>query len=350
MSQTDAANSEEKPKKSRWRTLRVFVLNTGGAVGRRIKQWSGKQFVYVAAALWVMGTSVRFSVRDSFTLTSPIFYATPVPCLLAAGIFVAYRWQTRRFLRATLFTILVVQAALWLHSTFSFLEEPDLEVTNTKRILLWNTYHGELGYQRVARDIASSNCDFAAIIETGETGQDIDHWKRLLPEYEAITVGATMALFVKSKGERVQAELIHQDSISGVCRYRVLEIHDSGQLWRLLMIDIQSNPLMFRRPAFKRLAELAEQYSDAPLIIAGDFNTPVDSVHADLLREQMTNAWESVGNGYRETWPTFLPIFVLDQLWGNDKIDWQRCWCNAKWSSDHRQVIAEFSIIDREGK
>jgi len=101
---------------------------------------------------------------------------------------------------------------------------------------------------------------------------------------------------------------------------------------------------MFRRAVFETLDSIAARNSDLPLLVVGDFNTPLDSVHVDLLRSDLTNAFESSGTGYRETWPVILPVLSLDQIWGNSGIRWHRSWCESSLRSDHRRVVAEFSI------
>ncbi len=94
------------------------------------------------------------------------------------------------------------------------------------------------------------------------------------------------------------------------------------------------------------MQRLFDRHSNMPFILAGDFNTPPDSVFMDLLRETGSNAFEQSGEGFRETWPVFAPLLTLDQIWGNRQIKWHRC--RQLWSlrSDHRPVVAEFEILD----
>ena len=110
-------------------------------------------------------------------------------------------------------------------------------------------------------------------------------------------------------------------------------------------MDVKSDPLMFRKPAFDRLAKLAGELSDQPLIVAADFNTPINSVWVDLLRSRLTNSFEAAGEGYRETWPTFFPVLCLDQVWANDRVLWRRSRHGWSLRSDHRSVTAEFSVV-----
>ena len=111
----------------------------------------------------------------------------------------------------------------------------------------------------------------------------------------------------------------------------------------LIVIDVRSDPRFSREPAFDRIEELVTQYSDRPLIIAGDFNTPLESIYLARLRQRMQNAFEARGSGLRDTWPVLLPVLSLDQVWANDRVDWHRCEHGWSLSSDHRPVLATFS-------
>jgi vancomycin resistance protein VanJ len=87
---------------------------------------------------------------------------------------------------------------------------------------------------------------------------------------------------------------------------------------------------------------LADSLSDRPLIIAGDFNTPRDSVLFDPMRTHHSNAWEKAGSRGADTWPWPVPVLSLDQVWSNQWLKPLRCQTAGNWRSDHLWIEAEF--------
>jgi len=298
---------------------------------------------WVAGVIWLVGSAVRWSIRDASPVTGPVFYALPVPLLLVAGWWCIRRVRRSGRRRVTLVAaaVMAIQAIAWGFSVFGWNAGHEDEST---RLLFWNVCRGNLGYDAIAREINAVDPDIVALGEATRQGQDSRFWKTALPGYSATCLGAGMTLLVRNRAEPVEVEIIEKGHVPGECRYRVVTLGRGKQRLGLLIADIKSSPLMFRRSAFERLDSIAARNSDLPLLVVGDFNTPLDSVHVDLLRADLTNAFESSGTGYRETWPVILPVLSLDQIWGNSGIRWHRCWRESSLRSDHRRVVAEFSI------
>ena len=108
----------------------------------------------------------------------------------------------------------------------------------------------------------------------------------------------------------------------------------------VLMVDIRSNPLLSRRKAIEQVLALTDADMSNSVLVLGDFNTPADSVHFDLLRDrQFTGAFESHGQGYSATWPVPLPLVQIDHVWANRHVEITHC--RHLWSakSDHRPVL-----------
>ena len=110
---------------------------------------------------------------------------------------------------------------------------------------------------------------------------------------------------------------------------------------------MHSSPLYQRGGPLAVIAEVAEAAADRPLLVLGDFNTPLDSAHLAPLRRIHENAFESVGAGYRPTWPAPLPLLALDQVWGNERLRFDRCRHGWSTCSDHRPVVTEVTILPK---
>jgi endonuclease/exonuclease/phosphatase (EEP) superfamily protein YafD len=205
---------------------------------------------------------------------------------------------------------------------------------------------GNFGYDATARELVDLNADVIALVEATEQAEYPEFWTSRIPGYSATRLGSGMMVLCRGEILGVQpGNVTVLEEPEAVCRYRIISLRVDGILMRVLLMDVKSHPLMFRKPAFVRLAELADELTDQPLIVAADFNTPINSVWVDRLRSRLTNSFEAAGEGYRETWPTLLPVLCLDQVWGNDRVTWHRS--RRGWSirSDHRSVTTDFSLV-----
>jgi endonuclease/exonuclease/phosphatase (EEP) superfamily protein YafD len=119
-----------------------------------------------------------------------------------------------------------------------------------------------------------------------------------------------------------------------------------GKTFVVFLVDLSSNPLLDRGTVLFELAQHVRRCGTEPLIVMGDFNTPPDSVHFRDLRAQMTLAHQRSGSGYAPTWPLPLPVLQIDQIWTNPKVSVTLSRGGWSWLSDHRAIVADFSIED----
>ena len=290
-------------------------------------------------AVWILATVIRLTVRDRVPYAATIFYATPPPLLVVLALFVGLRLRRQKWSRVARVVGIggVIQLVAWGWVAFrGELPEPPDE---SLRIVFWNVSRGDFDYEEVAKQIATFDADIVTMTEAIGRGQAPDFWRAACPEYTPLPLSSGMTLLVRG-----DATLIEHDRAGLVCRWRVADVSVRGQSLQVAVVDFTSNPILFRRPGFDALGDLFERRGDEPLILTGDFNTPIDSAVTSSLRQQARNAFEQSGEGFRETWPVFLPLMKLDQIWGNRQIQWKRC--RHLWSlhSDHRPVVAEFQI------
>lgn len=289
--------------------------------------------------IWILATGIRWTVRDRVPYLATVFYALPPPLLVVLALFVGLRLRRSGRIRGArvVAAVGVLQLVLW--SSAAFRGEQPVPSDDSLRFVFWNVSRGDFGYENVARLIAEFDADIVTMTEAIGRGQAPDFWRVACPEYTPLPLSSGMTLLVRG-----DATLVEHDRAGPVCRWRVADVSVRGRSLKVGVVDFTSNPILFREPGFLALAKLFERHTGEPFILAGDFNTPIDSAVAGSLRERATNAYEQSGEGFRETWPVFLPLMKLDQIWGNANIDWHRC--RHLWSlrSDHRPVVAEFEI------
>jgi endonuclease/exonuclease/phosphatase (EEP) superfamily protein YafD len=292
-------------------------------------------------SVWTLGTFLRMTIRDRYPIpfSGAVFYGTPLPLLFAVAVFVALR--TWRFGWRRIPPIVAVggllQLSFWLATVFEDArpEPPGASL----RIAFWNVSHGNFSYEAVAREIVAMNADVVTLTEAIGDGQKLAFWKRHCPGYSVLTPGAGIVFLVRG-----DVGLLERNRATNVCEWRTAEVTTKGACFKVAVVDFAARPSRYRKPGFEAMRRLLNNHASEPFILAGDFNTPPESVFMDLLRSAASNAFEQSGEGFRETWPVFAPLLTLDQLWGNEQIKWHRC--RHLWSlrSDHRPVVAEFEI------
>jgi endonuclease/exonuclease/phosphatase (EEP) superfamily protein YafD len=130
---------------------------------------------------------------------------------------------------------------------------------------------------------------------------------------------------------------------TGGC-YKQVRLEVGSGVLHVFLVDIPSDPLLYRRQPLEELAEVASQFNAEPVVMMGDFNTPADSLHFNALRNSFSHAFELHGDGYAATWPLPLPVLQLDHIWANRRVDVSRCIAGWSSSSDHRPVMAWIRI------
>lgn len=125
--------------------------------------------------------------------------------------------------------------------------------------------------------------------------------------------------------------------------YEAIELWVSGQPITILFCDFASDLASPRRRHIEKLHEVLKSLN-GPVMFVGDLNTPVDSRYFDPIRDSCCSAFEVSGHGLHTTWPMPLPVIAIDHLWGNRQILFQRTQILWTTCSDHRPVIADFSV------
>lgn len=311
-----------------------------------VRRIAWRSVVCITAVAWTLGTLLWLTVQDAVPILSAIYYALPLPVLMFAGLVVCaelHRRGTHRRLMAMCLGILVVQMLCW--GTQAFRSGVEMPTEQAYRFVFWNVCRGYFGYDGIAQELRDSGADIIALVESTEEAEFPEFWTVRLPDYTAVRLGSGMMILCRGEIIGMQPGNVTVDAYpEAVCRYRIVSLMVDDQPLRVLLMDVKSHPLMVREPAFSRLQALAGQLSDQPLIVAADFNTPINSVWVDQLRSQLTNSFEQAGQGYRETWPTLLPVLCLDQVWGNRRVTFQRSRHGWSLRSDHRSITTEFSV------
>jgi len=210
------------------------------------------------------------------------------------------------------------------------------------RVLVWNTAGHALERSGVVEQIRRTNPDIIAMNEAGPaTEERIAQYAAAFPGYNVSTIYHGMMLI--TRGELIEHEC---GILANRAWYKHTSVLVAGTRVNIIQPDIRSNPFYSRAAAMQTLTRLACSMSNEPTIIAGDFNTPSDSIHLRGLRQDFVNAFEAAGNGHYATWPIPCPVLAIDQAWVSRPLRVTRCELAWTWKSDHQPLIFDIQLMN----
>ncbi|MBX3444167.1 MAG: endonuclease/exonuclease/phosphatase family protein [Planctomyces sp.] len=300
-----------------------------------------------AAALLLLaaGLIVRSTVQDSLPGTGVIYYATPWSVLAIVALLAAKFAQLRsRRLECRLLFATSLGCALAWHSSSWQIRDPGTAQTEV-RVATWNVAHGSLGLRELVEHLATMRPDIAVLVEADPADEDVRGiCKAAFPEHHVSILGAGLVLISRWPAGEAKAYRLGSPKVDS--RLRELDVETPWGPWTIFAVDLGSDPLYFRRPTFELLAEHLDRRRGQPMIVAGDFNTPLDSTNFRMLRTRgLRELFLSSGNGYTPTWPVPAPVLSLDQIWVSETLSPVRCERHWHWRSDHAAVVGVISPL-----
>ncbi len=298
------------------------------------------------ALTWVVGGSVvRLTVRDDWDPTAVLYYASPPEVLAGVAVLLAIvRWRGKRqraaCLAAGLIWASVALGSSWRASESATAPSPTAPLI---RFGYWNVSGAPRGWKRVASTVRRWSDDLVLLTEALDTPtrHRSAHASRF-PGYRLLPLGQELVLLTRN----ARVTPIESLALDAGGSADVLDIAVRGVTFRLVAVDLGCNPLRSRRRDFDSLrALMARQPAGLPVVVAGDFNTPADSVLFRPFSSGWRSAFDTAGDGWGRSWPVVCPVLDLDQAWGNPLVHWETCHLRSSTLSDHRALRAKFWVV-----
>lgn len=318
-------------------------------------EWMLKPLTIVLSIGWVLAVIVRLTVRDSGgTVSTLIYYISPLILLSAGAVLISVLTIWIRWYRlALIWLCLSLLTGVWCqqkqfqnHVIVS--QSPDTELFPL-RVLFWNIGDRVWDVENMVREVKRVDADLVAFVEAESyTEGDQEFWKTTFPEYPCQESQAGFLLLSRlpcaSRGSGSLGRMGRYLKVSLIPDERQTRHNDIPVRMTACLVDINSDVLRSRQEALQKLADQVAKTGRQPVLILGDFNTPVDSVHFQPLRKLCRNTFEEAGIGYNATWPLPLPVLNLDGIWVNPFFRVKSCENLWTWYSDHRPVVADLLL------
>jgi endonuclease/exonuclease/phosphatase (EEP) superfamily protein YafD len=343
----------------------------------RVRRVLGISAPLLLSAFLLLSLLLRFTVRDrGSAFWAQWFYATPPPVLAGLVLLATAWWAVRRRWRLAVPALVLglaglgwTYAVMWAHppaaAHFVTSAAPGSRPASPRvyRLLSWNVAHGYCGWDNIAARIRDTNADIVALVEafhfTNKAGltrdaayeanrvlmeQQAAYWHTQLPEYAVFPAISGLTLLARCEARSVRPGMLGWDNWTAFGHYLDGEFRLGTQTIHVIAIDIGNAPERSRAAPLAALDNVVAEHADAPLVVVGDFNTPVDSVYLETMRNVCGNAFAEAGRGYAASWPSFLPLLTIDQVWHNAGVEIRHCELGWTRLSDHRPVVTEFLL------
>lgn len=311
-------------------------------------------------ALASLGLLVRCTIRDRWLVSGWIYYATP-PVILLALLLVTVLlvwaipgYPRRRSRSATTSSFHLPRWVVWLLACVFLgsswqlrsslcLNSPAPSKPEDIRFVFWNVYRGTLGWSRVFEELKDIDADVMVLAEATKSADShvAEELRVQFPSHNFRLLHRGMVILSRLDVHPIASA---QDDLGA---WERLELKtEADRRVQLLLADLPSDLLLHRDGPIGLVVRESKQVQ-GPALIAGDFNTPVDSVFLAPLRDQFRSAFEESGTGIHVTWPFPFPALAIDHLWGNSQIEFVNTTLRRSLKSDHCAIVTEFRVTDR---
>ncbi len=303
------------------------------------------------ALMVLVSQLIRLTIRDQPGWLAIWFYATPpalllLVSLLTAGLLRQILWgRYRTFLSRTcrwLLLLAIAASTIRVVATEFAWRSPASQPTDSPfRLLYWNIGHGAWGWDAIFDELAHSNADLIALVETGSWANSLpkEEWTRRLPDYQAVHCGNHKILLAKNGYLKAWPE-----EMTVNCSWYSMEKEYQGSSISVAVVDIYARPDFDRLSAADKMLSNATKYAGKPFVLVGDFNTPPDSRAFDSWAKTLHPLLSEARGSWLPTWPVPLPVLQLDQAWATPEIALVSAHIGWSLASDHRPILLELSL------
>lgn len=230
------------------------------------------------------------------------------------------------------------------------------------RVMTYNIHQGRAGVEHIVKEIREENPDVVCLQEANVFGA----WQQLTP-----------SLKKSLSGYRV----IHYDEIAIASRYPVVKwsmfplrrqgarrvaieavINTRGRNVTIINVHLMTSPVgesimthdsttksYLKKTAdvrFEQVGEIIKRSSQtkAPLIIAGDFNTPPRGLLYTQLTSKYMDSFSKVGRGFGYTFRADYPVVRIDYVFTANGAYARNAYVPKALASDHRPMVADIII------
>jgi len=293
-----------------------------------------KQYKAYSLGLYVFLIFIHFVIKDRLFPFSIIFYASPLILIILFGYFILYFFRKPKI---KAIPILLLQFALCYHwfNNYYFTQIPKTP-PQTNSILFWNVAKKkQLPIPTIIDYTKNSKCNIIALIEASHVKKyDLDNLNINLPNYHIEKLKGDMLFGVKGTIDSIIYKYVDK-----CYKFNHIKTTIDNTLTTILIVDIYASPFINKKQPLTEVLNYANSHNID--IIVGDFNTPYESVHFTNYTKSYSS-FHSYGNGFSATWPHYIPLLELDQVWITKSLSPYNLNSYKHEASDHKLLTAKY--------
>ena len=272
--------------------------------------------------------------------TAPTFYALPLPLHVAGWLWLAGLWWKPGRRRAWLSVMMAaVCVLLWVVTTQALRRELPGATQHGPRVFFWNIGHTRSVPAALHERITELDPDAVVLAESEGLGAaGFSELTAKHTGFQAAELQDGVACMVRGSFAPPASRQISPRAWVNVVNATFTRF--SGE-WRLCLSDIDPWPPL---PRDALLSEVIKDAADHPrTIIAGDFNTPLDSAGFDSWRARLNHGFADcrAWSGPLETWGFGMPLLAIDHIWMSSDLVPVAAQKGASLASDHSWLLVE---------
>ncbi len=281
-----------------------------------------------------------FFLKDTFYISGIIFYAFPLPIIIVLGVVSSWLFFKKRTFVVIGYIFWVLVSLFWFSNNFQSNNSSGND-KERESILLWNIAKKDNHpIDIISKNAKASNPNIIALVESMSNNDSIIRlYKEKLPNYQFKSLKGKMLIGVKGSIDSIHFQYSKQNY---QFNHLVLKIKQKNV--SIMIVDVYASPFHSKKDALTSIKDYAIE-NDVDFII-GDFNTPFESMYFRLF-EDSYKSFHKYSNGFTTTWPHGIPLYELDQIWLNNKM--QPIFLNKKYykNSDHAMLIGYYKDFKR---
>lgn len=284
---------------------------------------------------WLLGEILK----DRFLPLNVLFYLPPLGAGLVGLIWAVWNpLGSGKSVRGGILTISLLALLRAFLIDFQFNNPAPNPAADSVRLIHWNASRGRIGPDRLATALLRQKADIILLSEAPPDLELLEIVPRIFPtgswyRTDGMTV---MSRFPITPLERL-------DLPDG--RAWVARIKPPAGAFDLLAADLRANVFVARKPDLLALADWIDRRNEKlPLLTAGDFNTPPDSLHFRRFRENLIHAHEAAGGGWPYSWTVPFPMIQIDHVWTSPGITPRGHRYRFALGSDHLMQVFDFKV------
>jgi endonuclease/exonuclease/phosphatase (EEP) superfamily protein YafD len=291
--------------------------------------------------LCLMAALTKIWPSDRYQEIAVLSYI-PSPILLASGGLLFLFQKTRRKLGRVLCLALIAISILFIAKENKHFFRSASETSGAPapkiRILHWNVWQGTMGPEKIAREMANENPDVICLNEPRlDVTFQMPPYAKLLGSSWHEASHANLLILSKFPIQKLEGF-----GWMGMQGLRV--IIQAKKPLNLLLVDVRSSPLLFRRTIFEALSQNLKSWDPPPDVVTGDFNTPEGSFSLKAIEKEYAESYNVVGNGLAYTWIAWIPFMKIDFIFARNPASIVKYHDGYTILSDHRWQWMDYQL------